>query len=171
LSDRPIVRLLEQLRASRFAELKGARLTAILPVSERLLNDLIAGSLPPSAAVRELTVHPQDSNRLAVRVKLAKPDFLPPMKLTLEIEQQPEPPEGVVVLRVVSMPGLMPFASAAVSTFAALPAGVRFEGERLFVGLRTLLERRGLGEVLTYLESVRITSQEGRLLLDLAFRV
>ena len=165
------MRLLAQLRASKFAELKGARVTAILPVPERLLNEVIAAALPPSAPVRDLEVTVLDGNRLTVRAKLTKADFLPPIKLTLEIEGQPEPPDGVLVLRVASVPGLMPFASAALSMFATLPPGVRLEGERLFVGLRVLLERNGLGEVLTYLESVRITTQAGRLLLDVALRV
>ena len=171
MPDLRFLRILEQLRASKFAELKGARVTALLPVPERLLNEVVASALPTSAPIRDLAVTVLDGNRLTVRAKLTKADFLPPIKLTLEIEGQPEPPDGVLVLRVASVPGLMPFASTALSMFATLPPGVRLEGERLFVGLRTLLERNGLGEVLTYLESVRITTQAGRLLLDVALRV
>lgn len=171
MRDPRLVRILEQLRASKFAELKGARVSAVLPVSERLLNEIVASALPPSAPVRDVAMTVLDGNRLTVRAKLAKTDFLPPIKLTLEIERQPEPPDGVLVLRVLSVPGLMPFASAAVSMFATLPPGLRLEGEHLYVTLRQLLERNGLGEVLTYLESLRITTQEGRVLLDVVLRV
>jgi hypothetical protein len=170
VADPRLIRILEQLRASKFAELKGARVTATMPLPKRLLNEIIAAMLPRSAPVRDVTVQPKESNRVTVRAKLARAEFLPPFNLTLQIEQQPQLPDGPLVLRLLSLPGLMPLASAAVSMIASLPPGVRLEGDRLLVDVRTLLERNGQGEVLTYLDSVRITSEEGRLLVDVSLR-
>ena len=115
-----------ELRASQFAELKGARVSASIPISERLLNEIVAASLPPSAPVRDLTVQPQQANRLRCERELARPDFLPPISLTLEIEQQPQLPDTPLVLRVLSLPGLCRW-RARCCRRASLPPGVRLE--------------------------------------------
>ena len=39
VDDPRLLQILEQLRASRFAEIKGARASFSIPVSERLLNE------------------------------------------------------------------------------------------------------------------------------------
>jgi hypothetical protein len=159
--DPRLLRILEQLRASKFAEVKGARVAATIPVPERLLNEIVTAALPQSAPVREVSVHPKAANRLAVRAKLARLDFLPPFTLTLEIERQPQLPETPLVLRVLSFPGLMPIAGAALSMASSLPPGLRLDGDRLLIDVRVVLERNGLGEVLPYLEDLRVTTDEG----------
>ena len=59
--------ILERLRDSRLAEVKGARASLSIPVPESLLNELIAAALPASGPIRDLHVRPQAGNRLAVR--------------------------------------------------------------------------------------------------------
>jgi hypothetical protein len=159
--DPRLLRILEQLRASKFAEMKGAWLTASVPLPERLLNEVVATSVPPSAPVRDLSVHPKADNRIAVRAKLAWLDFLPPLTLTLEIERQPQLPDAPLVLRVLSLPGLMSLAGAALSKASSFPPGLRLEGDRLLIDVRVVLERNGLGEVLPYVEDLRFTTDEG----------
>ena len=44
--DPRLLQILEQLRASRFAEIKGAHASFSIPVSERLLNEVIAATMP-----------------------------------------------------------------------------------------------------------------------------
>jgi hypothetical protein len=166
-----LVRILARLRESRFADLKGARVSAAVPISERLLNELVRGALPPSAPVHDLSIRPEAANRLTVSATMGM--FAP--TATVEIERQPEPPNAVLVLRISKissngMPLPTPLATAFLAKFATLPPGLRLEGERLSVDLRSLIERRGFGEIFAYLESVRITTEEGRLLLDLVLR-
>jgi hypothetical protein len=163
--------VLEELRASRFTELKGTRLSASIPISERLLNDIVAAFLPPSAPLRTVTLQPKQANRLRVSAKLARPEFLPPISLTLEIEQQPQMPDSPLVLRVLSLPGLVSLAGAAFSVATWLPPGVRFEDQRVFVDVRLLLERFGYGAIVPFLETVRVVSEEGRLVFDASVRV
>jgi hypothetical protein len=166
-----VLRILEELRATRFADLQGARVSASIPISERLLNSLVAASLPPGAVVRDVTLHPKAGNRISVRARIARADFLPPLTVTAEIERQPELPDGPLVLRVLSLPGLMALAGAAVSLTAALPPGVRLDEGRLFVDVRILLQRHGLDEWLALMESLRVTAEEGRLIADVTLRV
>jgi hypothetical protein len=169
--DNPrIVRILDRLRTSRFAELRGGRASLSIPVPERLLNELLAAALPPDARVRDVSLHPKADNRLALRAKLAHADFLPPLTLTLEIERQPEFPDSPLVLRILSLPGLIALAGAAVSLTSVLPPGVRMENQRIFVDLRVLLQRYGQDQLAAMIETLRITTEEGVLTVDLDLR-
>ncbi|MGH9308962.1 MAG: hypothetical protein ACRD1U_06290 [Vicinamibacterales bacterium] len=168
MADQRFLHILERLRASRMADLAGARASATVPVPERLLNEMVAAALPPSAPVQDVAVQVRAGNRLRVSARLTRAAFLPPISLTLEIERQPELPDGPLVLRVGSLPGLVALAGAAFSMASVLPPGLRLEDQRLFVDVRTLLERHGLGEALAYLESMKITTEEGRLIVDVS---
>ena len=165
------VRILEELRASRFRDLAGARVTATLPFSEPLLNNVIAASLPRFGTIREMTVRPQPHDRVGVRVKLARPEFLPPISATLVIERQPELPQApFLVFRITGLPGLLALAGPFLSLGSKLPPEVRVEGDLLTVDLAALLGRHGYGEWLGYLERLRVTSEAGRLVVDFAAR-
>jgi hypothetical protein len=164
--DPRLSRTLDRLRSSRFAELQGARLSATIPLPERLLNEIIAAVLPPAAPVRDVSVRPQPGNRLAVRARLAKVDFLPPFTVTLEIERQPQLPDGPLVLRMLSLPGLIALAGSGLSAAASLPPGIRLDKDRLVIDLRTLLEQRGYGDVVPLVNTLRVTTEEGRVLLN-----
>ena len=166
-----ISKLLESLQASGFRDLAGAHLSATIPIGERLLNEIVGAVLPPSAPVRDVIVQPQAGNRLSVRVKLARLDFLPPITLALAIERQPElPASPALVLRIAGLPGLLGFAGPLLVN-PKLPPGVRLDGDRLTVDLAALLAHHGQGELLSYLERLHVTSEAGRLLVDLVARV
>ena len=125
MPDPRILRIVEQLRASRFADLKGASATLSFPVPERLLNEFVTALLPPSAPVRQVPVRPQAAHRRSVRARLSKVEFLPPVTVTLAIEQQPRLPDTPLVLRILSLPGLLSLAGSAMSMSTALPPGIR----------------------------------------------
>ena len=163
--------MLEQLRASPFAGLAGTRLSATIPIAERLLNDLLAAALPSSAPVRDVSVQPKSSNRLRIKAKLTRAEFLPPISLTLEIESQPVLPDSPLVLRILSLPGLMSLAGAALSISTLLPPGIKVQDQRVLVDVRAVLERYGYGEIVRYVESLRVTTEEGKLVLDVQLRV
>jgi hypothetical protein len=159
-------RVLVELRATRFAALAGARVSATIPIAEALVNDLVAASLPADAQVRAVRVEPRPSNRLRVSARLTRAEFLPPISLTLEIEQQPVLPHSPLVLRVLSLPALMSLAGAALSSSARLPPGITIHGQRVEVDIAMLLERAGLGEVVPCVESLQVTTTPGVLVLE-----
>ena len=167
--DPRLLGILERLRASRFAEVKGARASLSIPVSEPLLNELIAAALPPAGALRELHVRPQADNRLAVRARASRLDFLPPVTISLQIEQQPHLPDTPLVIRILSVPGLLSMAGSLLSP-SSLPPGIRLDRERVLVDVRQLLERKGFGEIVPLIERLHVSSEEGRLVVDVDIR-
>lgn len=166
-----ISKLLETLQASGFRDVAGARAAATIPIGERLLNQIVAAALPPSAPVRDVVIQPQAGNRLSVRAKLTRLEFLPPITLTLAIERQPElPASPALVLRIAGLPGLLGFAGPLLVN-PKLPPGVRLDGDRLTLDLAVALAHYGQRELLSYLERVHVTSEAGQLLIDIAARV
>jgi len=159
------VEILNQLQSSGFRELAGARMAATIPVSEAFLNQLIAASLPAGAPVRGVTIHPETGGRFSVRI-VPKAALLPAMTLKLAIEEQPRLPESaVLVLRMATLSGLFGLASGAVS--GMLPPGVRLDGEHILVDLRTIAAQHGQAELLEYVRQLRVTTEQGYLVLQL----
>jgi hypothetical protein len=163
--DPRLIGVLERLRASGFAEVKGARASLSIPVSEAILNELITAALPAGGPLRDLHVRPQAGNRLAVRARASRLDFLPAMTISLQIEGQPRLPDTPLVVRILSMPGLLSIAGSMLSP-GSLPPGIRLERERVLVDVRQLLEGKGLAEIVPLIGSLQVSSEEGRLLID-----
>ena len=161
-----ILDVFAQLRALQFADLKGARLAASIPVSERLLTALVAASLPPTTKIRDLSVHPQDGNRLTVRIKLPHADFLPPVAVNLLIERQPELPDSPLILRLLTFPAIISMVGAAFSMSSVLPAGIRMEKDRVSIDLKALLERYGYADLIPLIRGVRVRTEEGRMIFE-----
>jgi hypothetical protein len=158
--------LLSRLRATGFSDLRGAHAEVTLPISDRLLNDLIAAALPASAPVRDLELTSKPGNRIDVRFKVAAASFLPAMKVTLVIEGQPELPASPILVLKLEMGGLLSLAGPATRFLSALPAGIRIVEDRVHVNLATLLAEHGLAELLEYAEEVRVTTAEGAIVVD-----
>ena len=171
MTDPRLLHLIDQLRASRLSGLEGARISASIPVSERLLNELASAFVPAEAPVREVSVHPRAGNRLGVRARVARAAFLPPVTINLEIERQAILPDSPLVVRILTAPGLVSLLGVAFPLAAMLPPGIILQDQRLLVDVRALLERQGYGELLPYLESIRVTTDAGRLLDDVALHV
>jgi len=147
-------------------DLAGARVSVRIPVSEALINEAIAASLPPGGRVREIHVNPRASNRLRVRLVVAKPGFLPPITLTVTIDRQPSLPDSPdLVLRLEGAGTLLTFAGPALAFIDALPPGILMRGDLVFVNLKTLAESRGLAEWLAYVERLEVSTEPGRIVL------
>jgi hypothetical protein len=160
-------RILEELRDSGFRELAGARVTARVPVPERLINEFLADAVPQSGAVRRITVHPQPGDRIGVRVKLARPEFLPPLSATLLIERQPDlPASPTFVFQVLGLAGLLALGGPFSTLGSRLPRGVYLERDRLSVNLAEVLAHHGLGDCVQYVERLRVSSEAGCLVFD-----
>jgi hypothetical protein len=166
----PAARLLELLREQQqtgFRDVAGAHASVTLPVSDRLVSRLVADAIPPGAPVRELDLRASAGNRFSVRVRLARPAFLPPITIHLQIIGQPQfPANPVLQLRLLSS-GLLSFAGAAMRFLDALPPGIRIDGDVISVNVRTLAERRGFGAYLDFVRDLQIATEEGRFIVSL----
>lgn len=169
--DRRVIALLERQLAAGFPDVAGAEASVTLPISDRLLNEIITEGLPPGGPVRELQVRARADNRCAVRVKVGSSSLLPAVSLTVVIERQPDLPSSPVLVLRLEMGGLMAFAGPALRFLDKLPPGIRVDGELVYVNLATLLAQRGFDAVLELLEQLRITTVEGATVVSLRARV
>jgi hypothetical protein len=166
MPNNPFAGILGQLQSTGFRDIAGARFSGVIPVSERLIDEMIAASIPSSAPVRAVSVRAEPGDRLAVRIS-PRSSFLPSLTLKLHIIGQPElPASPLLVLRMTTMGGLMGFASAAFPIASMLPPGVRLEGEQIVVDLQALAAQRGMADALGYLRRLRVTTVSGQVVIE-----
>lgn len=155
--------LVRQLRASGFAEVAGARASVTLPVADRLVADLARQAIPATAPIRDLELRAIDGDRLTVRIRLAKPAFLPPVAITFQIVGQPALAEhAVLVLRAVSGGAMLSLASSALKFVGSLPPGVRLDRDIVAIDLRALAAQHGAAEAFGFVEHLELHTEPGR---------
>lgn len=161
--------LIAQQQRSGFADLIGSEGQGSIRLTDRLLNQIIAAAIQQAPALRDAQVRTLSGDRLQARIVLARPSFLPPFTIGIAIARQPELPETpVLVAKLEGAGGLMKLAGRATAFFDVLPPGIRMESDRAFVDVAALLEQRGFGFVLPYLDELRVHTEEGA--VRLAFR-
>ena len=160
-----LVRLLTQLEASGFEDLRGADVSATVPISERLLNAFIQQSIPPSLPIRDLHVSPREGGRFDVRLRVGSSSLLPPLKLVLRIERQPDLPSSPVLVLRLETNALMSLAGPALRFLDALPRGVRLERDLLYVDIASLLAQRGLDRYLRYARQLELHTSDATVIV------
>lgn len=156
-----------RLRATGFSDLRGARADITLPMSDRMLNEALAQAMPPSAPVRDLELDSRPGNRIGLRFKVAAASFLPPLSVTLTIDEQPRLPASPVLVLKLEMGGLLSMAGSALRFLDALPPGIRVAGDRIHVDIAALLAQQGLGELLDYVEHLEVTTAAGAVVVSM----
>jgi hypothetical protein len=165
--------LFDQLRASNFRDVAGARLVADIPVSDEILNELLAGWIAAAERpVRDLRVRTGPGNRARIEITLRKFSFIPVL-VDLFIERQPRLPESpAVILRWAAGSSAWTWLASQALKFAGrLPRGVEIDGDRVSVDLFSVLEDRGFAAVIPFLARVEITTIEARVMVHVALRV
>jgi hypothetical protein len=128
--DERLERLLRQQLDNGFVDLRGAEAAITLPVSERLLNELVASALPASAPVRDLQIVPEAGDRFAVRLRVGSSALIPQLKIALSIDRQPDLPTSPVVVLKMESTGIMALAGPVLRLLNALPAGIVVHEDR-----------------------------------------
>ena len=162
-----------QLLGPRLEELAGAHGSGEIPVSERLLNRLVADRLGPEAPIESAEIR-VSYGEVSARLRLRRPAFAPKITVTARVERQPELPGSPVLVLRWRLPGLGALAALAgpvMTMFSAAPPGVRVEGDRVFLDLARLLEDRGLRELLEHIVLLHLEPQDGALLIRFEGRV
>jgi hypothetical protein len=165
--DERFARLFLRQHASGFQDLRGASGSLTLPISARLLNEVIAESLPRSAPIRDLEVKPLAGDRFGVRFRIGTSALLPPIGLTLSIDQQPILPDSPVLVLKMETSGLLTLAGPALRFLDALPPGVRVERDRIYVDVRKLLEVRSAAQYLEYVSALNVNTLDGSLVVSI----
>jgi hypothetical protein len=157
-----VLSLLRQQQAGGFADIAGAHVTAMVPVREHLINQIITANLPAGGALRRAELHAHQGDRLTLRIALAKPSFLPSFNVNLQIERQAQMPDSpVIVLKVEGAGGLMAMAGSAAGLANGLPPGMRLDGGRMHVDLRAMLRPHGADWVIGLLEDLHVSTADG----------
>jgi hypothetical protein len=167
---RPWTALLHRLRKEQFAAVSGASVSATLPVSDRLLTEVIKPLLP--ASISQLDIRASAGNLLLVAVRMKRPAWLPQINLQLRIEGQPTLPDApVLVVRQLSYGGLSALAGAAARFLDALPPWLRVDGTLIFVDLAVLLRQQDALDLLTYMRRLEVTTLDGIVVVTIDARV
>ena len=163
--------ILDDLRRSNFRDLAGARVTAHVPIAPALLNRLVAGALEGATApVRGVDVRPLAGDRFELVISL-KWTLVPPLAVTLTIEQQPILPDTPVLGLKWSLPaGLEAIASQFVGHIRSLPDGVRLEGNRILLDLARLARRGPAADVWPYVSAAALHTTADAAVVDLELR-
>jgi hypothetical protein len=169
--DQRFVQMLLRLHAAGFEDLRGAEASATVPVSERLLNEIIRDVLPLSVPIRDLHVRPQAGDRFAVRARIGSSALLPAITLSVLIDRQPDLPSSPILVLKLEMGRLLSLAGPALRFLDALPPGIHVERDRLHVDLARLLAARGLSSYLQYVEQLRVNTVDGAVVLSFRVRV
>ena len=159
--------LLDQQRRAGFPDLAGAHVAATIPITDRLLNELVARLLPRDGAVRGVVLHAKPGNEIAADIRVAKGGMTLPISLTLEIDSQPVLPRRPVLgLRLKNAPRLLTLGGSMLRIFDVLPPGIAMDGDRIHIDLEALLAPQGAADVLRYLTELRVTTSVGAVVLS-----
>ena len=151
------------------SDLAGTALFGEIPVSEALINRLIAGKLERHAQLASVRLSAQDGDQLLVRVE-PRSRLLPSLSAVVRIERQPELPGDPTVRLRWSMPAAGPLAMVAgrlLGHFKAMPEGIHVDRDMVIVDLRALLKSRGLEELLTVVRRIAFHTRPGAVVVQL----
>lgn len=167
----PLYRLL----GPKLRDVNGSTIIGEVPVAASLINKIIADALAGrEAPVTAVQVEPKTQGRFLAHVTLRGPRFVPPVTVAIQIEKQPKFPESPILTLRWSLPKLGFLGNMAapfVSQLKKLPAGVRLEGEQVFVDIAEMLRSHALGEVLNYLHRLEVGTNVGELIVRFELRV
>lgn len=156
-----LLELLQRELRQGLPSFTGAEAYTLLPIADAFLNEVIARSMPPDGAVREVTLRAEDGDRIAVKVTLARPSFLPPIPVTLLIHEQPQLPDRpVLALKLSLARAVMGIAMRALQA-VPLPPGISVQGEQINVDVKRMLAEHGLTDILRYLTELRVHTRAG----------
>jgi hypothetical protein len=166
-----ILDFLQRQQRDGFPDLGGTEIAATIPISDRLINELIA-ELLPKGKVREVQVQAAEGNRVAAKIRLSAMGFLPAIPVTLAIEDQPDLPERPILgLRLSGPSGLVAMAASALPSMVTLPQGISIEGDRIRIDIRRLLAERNMEGSLEYVTDLRVNTRAGAVVLDIRGRI
>jgi hypothetical protein len=171
--DAALIDLLQRQQRDGFPDLAGAEIAATIPISERLINEAVARTLPPGGKVRSVLVMVEDGNQVTAEIRLSGPRFLPAIPMTFAIEDQPQLPDRPTLgLRLAKASGLVGMiASLFPSVASLLPPGVAMDGDRILIDIRRLLIERNLESWLAYVTDLRVNTRAGAVVLDVRARI
>jgi hypothetical protein len=161
-----IARILDDLRRTGFADIHGAEASATVPLSDRLVNELVAAALPPGGKVRDVQIQAQENNHITAKIGWSGFAVLPSISVTLAIEGQPALPDhAVLTLRLSNASKFVGLAASTLPAMVKLPPGISLVEDRIAIDLRQVLAAQGFGQWLPYITHLNVTTRQGAIVL------
>jgi hypothetical protein len=159
--------VLRRQQSAGFPDLAGAEASFTVPVSDRLINEIINAKVPATAGVRDVRLQSHEANKVVVSFQVARGSFNFAVTLTLAIDEQPlMPQQPVLGLRLAEWPSVLRFAAPVLRFFDVLPPGVSLDGQRVRINLKTLLAQQGRADLLDYVTWLKVTTRPGAVVID-----
>jgi hypothetical protein len=164
--DAIVSELLAHLQSTSFADLAGTRVSARIPVSRVLVNQLVARALlGRTTPVRQVDIRPHAGDELDAIVTLTLP-LVPPLRVGIAVERQPQfPSSPVLVLRWSLLGGLGMILSKFIGAHQKLPPGVRLDGDRLLVDIPAAAAGTPAAPLLAYVRGLEVHTAADRLIV------
>ena len=130
------------------------------------MNGLAAQALRETKTpVRQLDIRPRNGDLIDVIVTVSWP-FVPPLKVAVAVDQQPQFPDSpILVLRWSLFGGLGAIAARLLGSMGKLPPGVRLDGDRLMLDIRVLAAQSPAAPLLQYLRTLEVHTLDDRLVI------
>jgi hypothetical protein len=115
------VTLLRQQQSDGFPDLAGTEVLMTVPLSDGLISRLVAERIPARVPIGEFDPSAHDGELVRIRIRLAKPPFLPPIHMMLAIERQLDLPTNPTLVLKIASQGVATLAAGALPFRDVLP--------------------------------------------------
>jgi hypothetical protein len=153
---------------NNFSDVAGLRADASIPVSQSLINEIIAAALQENRTIEDCQVSIHEQNRVAMRLKTS----LLPWSLNLKLKL-----DRSVDLASFSSPKIRAWLEnnqllgSLGAFFNALPEWAKLYGNQVVVDLGYFLRTLGQNRLLELVKSVEIRTEEGKAIFDVKIEV
>jgi hypothetical protein len=154
---------LQKIIDRNFSDLKGATANASIPLPAALINELVRDALKGNKNIASILVSVYPANQLTARVKTTLLPWTLDLKLKLDTSvdfasyASPKIRAWLENNRLLGSLGAL---------FNALPEGIKLYGNQLVFDLGAFLRTPEQRKYLELIKSVRIQTEEGRVILD-----
>ena len=162
-----------ELFGAELQDLSGAHMSGDIPLSDGLINRLIAKALSDSPSmVTDVVIETLDDDALMARVTIRQ-KYVPVLTIRAEVERQPQLPESAVFGLRWSLSGLGPLSKIAAGALelVSLPPWIRLERGMATIDIAALIAERGFAEILPHLAHLHVSTRKGQAVVTFEIRV
>jgi hypothetical protein len=160
--------IFQKIIDNNFSDLKGAIVNASVPVPEYLINEIIEAALQGNRNIDACQVSIHGQNRVSANVKTT----LLPWSLNLKLKL-----DHSVDFASFSSPKVRAWLENNIllgrlgSFFNALPEGIKLYGNQVVIDIGSFLKTSEQRRMLDLVKSVEISTEEGKMILDVRIEV
>jgi len=161
-------RLFQRIIDHNFSDLPGTRFDAVVPVPQSLVNELISAALRGNRTIESCDVFLHEHNRVSADLKTTLLPWSFHLKLkvddSVDFASYSSPKVRAWLENNLLLGRLGAF-------FNALPAGIKLYGNQVVLDIGAFFPDPRQKQILTLVKSVKIRTEEGKIILDILAEV